>query len=114
MTTFYGRRLMTVWAIRVKGTKKYLPDRGKRWGRGHTFDEPVHIEDGVQSPRLFLSERGAIQAMHAWYRGKYSLKKSTDFMTGDVDFEFDIESIPERLEIKLEVVEIMLSTRGAL
>jgi hypothetical protein len=55
---------MKVWAIRVKGTQKYLP-----YGHtSHTFSEPMEGE----SIRFHPTKRGAANTLSTWLQGYHN------------------------------------------
>lgn len=55
------------YAIRVKGTNKYLPMRERQYG--HSFSEPTSIEE--KPPRLFFNEKQVKAALSSWLLGEH-------------------------------------------
>lgn len=81
---------MKAYAIKLKGTKKYLPILWrKRCGYSHT--EPT---DQVL-PRLFPTLRSAQNALTAWLQGKFETETThSGFYREDVD----VYTVPHKVE----------------
>jgi hypothetical protein len=93
-----------VWAIRERGTMKYMP---QLLGRGHTFSEPT--EGAI--PRLFHSERAAKLALGAWLKGHAINKTSREWETGYIDVVGLIyEKVDGRSADRMEVVKLTLTS----
>lgn len=99
-------KLGTFYAIREKGTMKFLPEN---FGRGYTHTEPVA---GPQ-PRLLHSHKAAHLALTAWAKGVASNRCSTDWETGYTE-ETGLEYSPVagRSKDLMEIVEVDLVLRG--
>lgn len=93
----------TFYAIREKGTLKYLSTTATN--RGHTHSEPCA---GPQ-PRLFPHPRAARLALTAWLKGRAAVSYSTDWETGHQE-EYGLEYTPDpaRTADRMEIVAISL------
>lgn len=91
-----------VWAIRVKGTDRYLPFN-KRYSKGWSHDEPVSRRE--KRPRFFDTAYAAGCAMRAWKAGVWKVHRSSSNLDGDVDIELRIHPKETRKHVPLEVVE---------
>ena len=100
---------MIVFAIRLTGTNKYLPQ--VRNG-GYSFTE-FEEEGGQYGPRLHTSRRRAQQALAAWRRGYHKPKwiRSHSFDGEDDEYELVVQEVPERFNMRCEIVEFTLSER---
>lgn len=96
----------TFFAIREKGTRKYLPEV---YGRGYTHAEPCA---GPQ-PRLFSTEHAAKIALTCWLKGRADTRTSTDWETGRTeDTGVDYLPVAGRSRDKMEIVELSLLQIG--
>ena len=91
------------YAIRLKGTDKYLPMRVKQYG--HSFSEPISIEK--VPPRFFFTEKSVKAALTSWLLGKHRKTRDGGYnYMGDYDYEEYIDIIPQadRKREKMEIV----------
>lgn len=97
---------MLLYAIRLKGTNKYLPARLKR--RGFSYDVPTEMRIGLP-PRLHPTLRGAQNALTAWLQGEWVQETTYSGEWGD---EADVEVYPKEPPIprKREDMEIVIFT----
>lgn len=99
--------LGTYYAIREKGTQRYLPER---WGTGYTQAEP---SAGPQ-PRLLQTERAAHLALTAWAKGRAHRVFVTRGGGGilDIPDEYpagvDYDPVEGRSRDKMEIVPVKL------
>lgn len=92
----------TFFAIREKGTRKYLPEN---YGRGYTHTEPCA---GPQ-PRLFHTEQAAKIALTCWLKGRADEGRSTDWETGISDSTgIQYRSVEWRSRDRMELVRLSL------
>ena len=102
---------MIFFAIRHKPTSGFLP-AGR--SRGYTHDMPgINIV-----PRLFVSKRGAQQALRCWLKGDWVGKKSSGYSSpfGDSEYEewIEVPDVPptdratDRVPADMEVVRVRL------
>jgi hypothetical protein len=62
------------FAVRVKGTHKYLPRPQRRDGRGGSHYEPIDFSEDhnpMWMIRTFNTERAAKNLLQAWVKGKW-------------------------------------------
>lgn len=96
----------TFYAIRVKGTLKYLPQIE---GRGNTYAEPCA---GPQ-PRLFHTDRAAKIALTAWLKGHACVVHDIDY--GDFGERYHVQSgveykpVAARRREDMEIVPVILT-----
>jgi hypothetical protein len=106
------------YAVRLKGTQKYLPRSQRRDGRGGSHLEPVDFTDRSSWPkgyeknmqiRTYTTRAAAENLRRSWVQGKFYASRGGG--TFDDDYYEDIwcEPVPERQLDKLEVVEITLT-----
>ena len=95
---------MKTWAIRVKGTKMFLPSVRS----GQSYSEP----SDSKYPRLHKSKRGAQNALTAWLQGHWVQKTTGGYSYfGEPDFEtitFASKKIESRKRENMEIVEFEL------
>jgi hypothetical protein len=97
-----SQSLGTFYAIREKGTMKFLPEN---FGRGYTHTEPCA---GPQ-PRLLTSHKAAHLALTAWCKGAATVDKSTDWESGYTEITgLSYSPIEGRSKDKMEIVEVDL------
>jgi hypothetical protein len=103
-----GNRLkpesMAFWAIRLKGSDRYLPQVKRQ--HGYSFTEPTSIEQ--EPPRLFFTERSAHLSLAQWLRGHHKKTRSGGYSwDGEYDYEeyIDVVHQPHRKLEDMEVVE---------
>lgn len=98
--------LATLYAIRQKGTLKFLPNTATN--RGHTYSEPVA---GPQ-PRLFDRRRSAAVALKAWAKGHATPIMDIDY--GEFGERYDSQRgvdyspVEGRNADDMEIVEVTL------
>ena len=98
--------IITMYGIRLKGTKNFLPARSTH--RGHTFDEP-ELPSKKNPPRLFGSEHAAKLALTAWVKGKWYSSRGQDPTSGEYYEDTEIEPTPHRKREDMEIVPIILT-----
>lgn len=90
------------FAIREKGTRKYLPEI---YGRGYTHTEPCA---GPQ-PRLFHSEHAAKIALTCWLKGRADEGRHTDWESGITESTgIDYRPVDGRSRDRMEIVKVRL------
>ncbi len=103
------------YAVRVRGTQKYLPRSQRRDGRGGSHLEPVDFSDRSTWPeryardmqiRSYTTERAAKNILASWIQGKYHTTRHGSFE--DYDEDTWIEPVPSRKREDLEVVQIII------
>ena len=100
--------MMKVYAIRERGTEKYLPGlkRGRMRTRGFSFTEPIEGE----FPRLFPTKRSAENALTAWLQGQWEMKISRSGMWGEDENDYPEPTVVEgRKRELMEVVKFTLN-----
>ena len=95
-----------LFAIREAGTLKFLPQRDSC--RGHTYDEPLELQHG-ERPRMFYTTHGARCALSAWRKGYHHRTTSGSWQDGDYDECINIEPVPHRLQMNMEIVSVTLT-----
>ncbi len=93
-----------LYAIRRKGTDKYLPVRERQYG--HSFSEPTSIEEA--QPRLFFTDKSVKAALTSWLQGEHRKTRSGGYSySGEYDYEEFIDVIPkkDRKRENMEIVE---------
>jgi len=94
--------MRSLFAIREKGTDRFLPDLP---GRGYTHTEPTE----GKMPRYFPAKRNARLALGAWLKGAATTDLATDWETAAVeDCGISYRPVPGRLADKMEIVEFNL------
>jgi hypothetical protein len=91
---------MKVYAIREKGTDKYLPQLKNK--RGYSHYEPLP-NGGKLGPRLFMSRHAATVALTVWKKGKVEAV----IYDGEHDHNKTVP-VPGRKGLEMEVVEFVL------
>lgn len=101
------RPTVIFYAINEKGTNKFLP--ASKIKSGFTHDEPTSIN--IKPPRIFKKRHHAQLALNWWRQGKVTGGTYHDNhrFFYEVLEDYKINRVPERDNIKLEVVEISLS-----
>ena len=96
---------VVMYAIRLKGTNKYLPMRDGL--HGHSFSSPVSIDE--QPPRVFFREVSAKLALGQWLRGKHFKHRSGGYSNyyGENEYEEYIDVVPQSSR-KRENMEIVI------
>ena len=94
---------MIVYAIRQKSTGFYLPSIK----RSNGFTSTIPIKAGI--PRLFISKRGATNAMRWWLQGEWTAYRSMSDLNGDSDYGIKVTFLSNRNSDDMEVVELVLS-----
>ena len=102
---------MIFFALRLKGTEKFFL-RHLNQRRGYSLDEPEDLAQDKQ-PRLFSSKRSAQNALVQWRRGRHvhkvSYPTSWDSMDTGQEEWTEIEVVPERKTVEIEVVSLRLT-----
>lgn len=102
------RLVVTEYAVRLKGTQKYLPRSQRRDGRGGSHLEPVDFTDRSSWPRgyeknmqirTYTTRAAAENLIRSWVQGKFY---------GDVDGDIWVRKQKERDINKMEVVELTI------
>ncbi len=91
-----------LFAIREKGTDKYLPL--SKLGRGGSSLEPTPVSKA--QPRLFKSERAAKSALGHWLRGELQCTRYED--GGEVH---KLIPKPHRIREKMEIIRVVLTPK---
>jgi hypothetical protein len=94
-----------LYAIRQKGTNRYLEDKSGRGDRATTA-ELMTLEQMRQKnriPRLVSRPSYAVQIINQWKAGEQDQRAS-----GPGSTSIDVTPIPARLNIDLEVVPVQL------
>lgn len=97
----------TYYAIRLKGTKKYLekPVNGGAGRRGITRSEPV----ATDRPELYANERAAQLALKVWLKGSAYVEQEFNATTGYAeDRELKFHEVPTRKASRMEIVPVEL------
>lgn len=109
---------ITEYAVRVKGTQRYLPRSQRRDGRGGSHLEPIDFsvprsEWPVKSQyarnmqiRSYPERRAAENLLSAWVKGAVSCHRGND--DGDYYEENYLISKPHRNREDMEIVEITI------
>lgn len=108
---------LTEYAVRVRGTQKYLPRSQRRDGRGGSHLEPIDFSDRSTWPeryardmqiRSYTTERAAKNLLASWIQGKYYQSGGKDY-DGEYWQETWMKPMPERRREDLEVVQITIT-----
>ena len=95
---------MTVYAIREKGTDKYLPNgifsKGRLRPKGFSHTE----SSNTLFIRLFPTEKSARNSLVMWLQGKW--KGNYNSIKDEIYLDFD--SVPERKRENMEIVKFRL------
>lgn len=96
---------MNVYALRKKGTDKYLPMRRKN--RGYSHDEPTD----QKPPRLHFTLKSAQNTLTAWLMGCWQNETTTSGYFGE---DVDVYPVPmapptERKREDMEIVKFDLT-----
>ena len=100
----------TFYALRQKGTDRFLTMDTRHRGTGVTHREPS--EDGV--PFLYLTERGANQALKLWKKGALTVRwvgGGSMFSDDGPEEDWQTHPIPGRDEIEIEVTALTLAEK---
>lgn len=109
------RVVLTEYAVRVKGTHKYLPRPQRRDGRGGSHLEPVDFADRSSWPRRYAkdmqirsytTQTNAQKLLSSWLKGKYCVY---DWESGDYEIRpqshrraEDMEIVPIQIVLELD------------
>jgi hypothetical protein len=96
---------MKFYAIREKGTDKFLPYRFHRKRGGASVDEPVEITEGMM-PRPFLTLASARVALSNWLQGVWRTHSSGPSMDGEYDSYTEPTTVEHRKKENMEIVVI--------
>ena len=107
--------IFCAWALRHITTGRFMPYRE---ARGHSHWEPTESADG-ELPRLFFSERSAINARTAWAHGPWEARRgrTADTVNGwGEDYEDIVPIAPQvpRSRDDLEIVKVHVVAAGVL
>lgn len=105
---------VTEYAVRVKGTQKYLPRPQRRDGRGGSHLEPVDFADRSTWPpryakdmqiRSYTTERAAKNLLASWLKGGVGCDRG---WSEDYYEEQYLIPKPHRREEDMEIVQITI------
>ncbi len=112
-------RIQTVYAVRVKGTQKYLPRPQRADGRGGSHLEPMDFADRSTMPagfernmmiRTFTTEGAAKNLLASWLQGAVHCDRGREWSHGGECYEYyeenRLERKPERRAEDMEIVKI--------
>ena len=102
MTKKIRPHIIVQFAVRMKGTHKYLPRPQRRDGRGGSHNEPIDFSEDHDPKwmiRTFNTERAAKNLLKAWLHGKY---------LGNEDGDTWVKKQAHRKPEEMEVVAIQL------
>lgn len=106
---------LTEYAIRVKGTHKYLPRPQRRDGRGGSHLEPVDFSDRSSWPeryakdmqiRSYTTKKAAQNLLTSWLGGAVGCTRYGDY--GDYEEENYHIPKPHRQAKDMEIVQISI------
>lgn len=112
---------ITEYAVRVKGTQKYLPRPQRRDGRGGSHLEPIDFSvspDQWPVPyryaqdmqiRSYATKKAASNLLSAWLQGKVISSSGYDSLNNEYYQENSLMKIPERKREDMEIVEITIT-----
>ncbi len=108
--------IIKLYAVRVKGTNRYLPRSQRRDERGGSWLEPIDFDDPASWPprysknmmiRTYANRQGAENLMRSWVQGKF--KTDRGGYHDDYYEETYLLKNTQRDINNLEVVELILS-----
>lgn len=106
--------IITEYAVRVKGTFRYLPRPQRRDGRGGSHLEPVDFADRSTWPkryakdmqiRSYTTERAAKNLLTSWLQGKHYEYYDYDGEPTD----YVVKHQPHRQREDMEIVPIQIT-----
>ncbi len=109
------------YAVRVRGTQKYLPRSQRRDGRGGSHLEPVDFSDRSTWPeryardmqiRSYTTERAAKNLLASWLQGRvFAERGHWEDHEGNKDYYQDnrLVRVPERRPEYFEIVKIIIN-----
>lgn len=109
---------LTEYAIRVKGTDKYLPRPQRRDGRGGSHLEPIDFSDPSSWPkgydqhmqiRSYRSLRAARYFLTSWLQGGVGCRRGGGGYDDDYYEENYLIKKPHRRAEDMEIVEITIT-----
>jgi hypothetical protein len=107
--------IITEYAVRIKGTQRYLPRPQRRDGRGGSHLEPVDFADRSSWPknydkymqiRSYPEKRAAKNLLTAWLKGAVGCDRGYDYE--DYYEENYLIPKPHRHAEDMEIVEIVI------
>ena len=107
---------ITEYAVRVKGTHRYLPRPQRRDGRGGSHLEPVDFSDRSSWPkryekdmqiRSYTTERAAKNLLTSWLQGKFKCFRS--YTSEDYYEDVWVEKQSHRIRDEMEIVQITIT-----
>ena len=107
----------TEYAVRVRGTHKYLPRPQRRDGRGGSHLEPVDFSDRSTWPvryakdmqiRSYSTERAAKNLLTSWLVGGIGCSRGNDGYDGYYEDHYVIKK-PHRRAEDMEIVQITIT-----
>ena len=107
---------ITEYAVRVKGTQRYLPKPQRRDGRGGSHLEPVDFADRSSWPtryekdmqiRSYTTKKAAQNLLSSWLQGKFVASRGGD-QWDDYYEDISIRATPHRIREDMEIVEITI------
>lgn len=97
---------MIIYAIRLKGTDKYLPywyKEGNRIKKGsYSFTEPTN----EIPPRFFVTKASAVNALTAWLSGKWAWR-GANYIDGP-EYNLEPKTITTRKKELMEIVSFKI------
>lgn len=113
---------LTEYAVRVKGTQKYLPRSQRRDGRGGSHLEPVDFTDRSSWPqgyeknmqiRTYTTRAAAENLLRSWCQGKFVARRGSSYSYGGECDEYweetELLKGTSRDPDTLEVVELTIN-----
>lgn len=108
--------IRTEYAVRVKGTQRYLPRPQRRDGRGGSHLEPLDFSDPSKWPkdrygvhqqiRSYASKKAAQNLLNSWLRGKFTAHRGYDSYAEEYWEDTRLTKTPHRKAEDMEIVEI--------
>lgn len=107
---------ITEYAVRVKGTQRYLPRPQRRDGRGGSHLEPIDFSDKSTWPkrydkymqiRSYPEKRAAENLLSAWLKGAVGCHRRGEY--DDYYEENYLISKPHRKREDMEIVQITIT-----
>lgn len=104
------------YAVRVKGTQKYLPRPQRRDGRGGSHLEPVDFSDRSTWPpryskdmqiRSYTTEKAAKNLLSSWLQGKFVAHRGGDAYD-DYYEDIEVRKTPHRRLEDMEIVKLTI------
>lgn len=110
---------MKVYAIRHKGTGRFMPAQVHRTAGGWSYWDPFAVvpnySPACSAPRLFFTKRSAQNALTAWLQGEWQREvRHASSMFEDDSWDELVPQAPihSRYRVDMEIVEGDLSMLG--